>query len=134
MTAPVYSSRATKIAVVLNGEGYFEMACPHLSLQYQGRQGSQQEWGGSGRGPSQRETRGGPRYQKVSARLRRGTVIVVPAGHPFVAVASPNQNLEIVCFEINANRNERFPLAGNNFHTCVLNCPKMMINVCIFLN
>ncbi|KAI8019756.1 Cupincin [Camellia lanceoleosa] len=31
MTAPYYNSRATKIAVVTNGEGYFEMACPHLS-------------------------------------------------------------------------------------------------------
>ncbi|KAL3531319.1 hypothetical protein ACH5RR_010641 [Cinchona calisaya] len=130
MTAPSYNSRATKISLVLNGDGYLEMACPHLSSQSQGRQGSQQEWGGSGRGSesqgrqgsqeewggsgrgSQRETRGGPRYQKVSARLRRGTVVIIPAGHPFVAVASNNQNLEIVCFEINANRNEKFPLAG----------------------
>ncbi|KAL7196658.1 hypothetical protein ACSBR1_036636 [Camellia fascicularis] len=39
MTAPYYNSWATKIAVVTNGEGYFEMACPHLSSS---------EFGGSG--------------------------------------------------------------------------------------
>ncbi|THG06368.1 hypothetical protein TEA_025727 [Camellia sinensis var. sinensis] len=39
MTAPYYHSRATKIAVVTNGEGYFEIACPHLSSS---------EFGGSG--------------------------------------------------------------------------------------
>ncbi|KAI8012296.1 Cupincin [Camellia lanceoleosa] len=39
MTTPYYNSRATKIAVVTNGEGYFEMACPHLSSS---------EFGGSG--------------------------------------------------------------------------------------
>ncbi|KAI8025021.1 Cupincin [Camellia lanceoleosa] len=31
MAAPYYNSRATKISVVTNGKGYFEMACPHLS-------------------------------------------------------------------------------------------------------
>ncbi|KAI7992416.1 Cupincin [Camellia lanceoleosa] len=40
MTAPYYNSRATKIAVVTNGEGYFEMACPHLSSLEFGGNGS----------------------------------------------------------------------------------------------
>ncbi|PHT38265.1 Vicilin-like antimicrobial peptides 2-3 [Capsicum baccatum] len=31
MSGPIYSSRATKIAMVVDGEGYFEMACPHSS-------------------------------------------------------------------------------------------------------
>ncbi|KAK6120069.1 hypothetical protein DH2020_046199 [Rehmannia glutinosa] len=107
MTAPVYNSKATKIAIVVEGEGYFEMACPHLS---QGRQqgGQQRERGGS----QQREIRGGPSYQKVSSRLTRGTVVVVPAGHPFVAVASNNQNLQLLCFEVNYHNNEKYPLAG----------------------
>lgn len=103
MTAPYYNSKSTKIAIVVDGEGYFEMACPHLS-QSQGRQEERYE--------SQRETRGGTSYQTVQSRLRVGTVVVVPAGHPFVAVASNNQNLQLLCFEINAYGNEKFTLAG----------------------
>ncbi|KAA8550838.1 hypothetical protein F0562_002522 [Nyssa sinensis] len=101
MTAPVYSSRATKISIVTDGEGYFEMACPHLSSS---------ESGGS-EGP-QGQRKSSPSYRRVSGHLRRGTVVVVPAGHPIVAVASNNQNLQLVCFEINARNNEKFPLAG----------------------
>ncbi|NP_001291343.1 vicilin-like antimicrobial peptides 2-2 precursor [Sesamum indicum] len=97
MTAPHYNSKATKIALVVDGEGYFEMACPHMSRS---------------RGSYQGETRGRPSYQRVASRLTRGTVVIIPAGHPFVAVASSNQNLQVLCFEVNANNNEKFPLAG----------------------
>ncbi|KAK4355508.1 hypothetical protein RND71_024479 [Anisodus tanguticus] len=55
MLGPIYSSRATKIAVVVDGEGYFEMACPHLASESGRRQGSQE-----------RETRIGTSYQKVA--------------------------------------------------------------------
>lgn len=92
MTIPYYNSKATKISIVVDGEGYFEMACPHLSQQQQER---------------------GPSYQKVSSPLKRGTVVVVPAGHPSVAVASNNQNLQLLCFELNSKNNKRYPLAGN---------------------
>ncbi|THG06306.1 hypothetical protein TEA_010062 [Camellia sinensis var. sinensis] len=107
MTAPYYNSRATKIAVVANGEGYFEMACPHLSSS---------EFGGSssssrGSHPQQRRS-SGPNYQKVSGRLSRGVVFIIPPGHPVITVASKNQNLQIVCFDVNALNNEKFPLAG----------------------
>lgn len=105
MTAPQYNSKATKITVVVNGEGYFEMACPHLS-QSQGQGGRGQ---GQGQGRGQGQTTG---YQKVRSNLKVGTVVVVPAGHPFVAVASNNQNLQLLCFEINAYNNEKFALAG----------------------
>ncbi|KAL2556793.1 cupin family protein [Forsythia ovata] len=105
MIAPYYNSEATKISIVLDGEGYFEMACPHLSSHQEG-QGQQQHHGGS-----QQQQRG-PSYQKVSSRLKRGTVVVIPAGHPFVAVASNNQNLQVLCFEINSRNNQRYPLAG----------------------
>uniref|UniRef100_A0A803MFJ7 Cupin type-1 domain-containing protein n=1 Tax=Chenopodium quinoa TaxID=63459 RepID=A0A803MFJ7_CHEQI len=77
MHTPYYNSRATKIAVVLNGKGYFEMACPH-----------------------------------INSELREGTVFVVPPSHPFVTVASEDENLEVICFEINAENNHKFPLAG----------------------
>ncbi|KAI7991629.1 Vicilin-like antimicrobial peptides 2-2 [Camellia lanceoleosa] len=84
MTAPYYNSRATKIAVVTNGEGYFEMACPHLSSLEFGA-----KW-----------------------PLSRGVVFIVPPGHPVITVASKNQNLQIVYFDVNALNNEKFPLAG----------------------
>jgi mannose-6-phosphate isomerase-like protein (cupin superfamily) len=87
MAGPYYNSRATKISVVVEGEGFFEMACPHLSSS-----------SGS--------------YQKVSARLRRGMVFVAPAGHPVAVIASQNNNLQVLCFEVNAHGNSRFPLAG----------------------
>ncbi|KAL8523009.1 hypothetical protein ACS0TY_013104 [Phlomoides rotata] len=108
MTALHYNSRATKIGVVVNGEGYFEMACPHLSQS----QGSSR-WDES-QGRSQGQTRSGTGYQKIRSNLKAGTVVVVPAGHPFVAVASNNQNLQILCFEINAYNNQKYTLAGKS--------------------
>ncbi|KAF8394381.1 hypothetical protein HHK36_020589 [Tetracentron sinense] len=102
MLGPFYCSKATKVAVVVEGTGYFEMACPHMSSGQQGRQ----EGGGSQR------QEGGAHYQKVSARLSPGVVYVVPAGHPVVAVASGDQNLQILCFDINAKDNEKYHLAG----------------------
>jgi len=48
----------------------------------------------------------------VRAQLRRGMVYVIPAGHPVITVASNNQNLEILCFYVNARNNEKFLLAG----------------------
>ncbi|KAH6754762.1 hypothetical protein C2S53_020587 [Perilla frutescens var. hirtella] len=120
MTAPYYNSRATEINVVVDGEGYFEMACPHLS-QSQSRRGREEQYGEhreSRRGgreehyEQQRESRGQSGYQKIRSRLSVGTVVVVPAGHPFVAVASNNQNLQILSFKVNAYNNEQFTLAG----------------------
>ncbi|KAF5204606.1 Conglutin beta [Thalictrum thalictroides] len=106
MIGPYYNSRSIKITMVVNGNnGRFEMACPHLSQQ-QGQQGSQQE--------ESREQRGKTSYQKVSGLIRRGDVYVTPAGHPLVAVASKDENLELLCFEINARYNHRYQLAGKN--------------------
>ncbi|KAK4731973.1 hypothetical protein R3W88_024961 [Solanum pinnatisectum] len=105
MLGPIYSSRATKIAVVVQGEGYFEMACPHLASESES---------GRHQGSKERETRIGLSYQKVRSKLKRGMVLVIPAGHPFVAVASTNQNLQIVGFNVNARNNEIVPLAGRN--------------------
>lgn len=97
MAGPYYNSRATKIAVVVEGNGYFEMACPHLSSSPPGSTG-----------------RSSGRYQKVRAKLSRGDVIVAPAGHPIAAVASGDENLQILCFKINARNNEKVLLAGRN--------------------
>ena len=86
---PFFNSRSTMVAAVLEGEGYLEMVCPHLSGEKQQQQGAS------------------PIYQKVSSSLRRGTLFVVPAGHPIAIVAGTSRNLEIVCFGINAENNRR---------------------------
>ncbi|OAY67862.1 Vicilin-like antimicrobial peptides 2-2 [Ananas comosus] len=114
MMAPNYNSRAIKIAFVVQGSGYMEMACPHISKQ----KGSRRR--GGGESEEEREKEGeeeqeeGPRYQLVKSEVRRGSVFVIPPGHPVVAVASPNENLQVLCFGIRAENNEKFFLAGRN--------------------
>ncbi|XP_057780858.1 vicilin Cor a 11.0101 [Salvia miltiorrhiza] len=114
MTAPFYNSKATKIAVVVEGEGYFEMACPHLSesesrrTPYDGEDNHHLPRDEA----FSRQSRGQASYQTVRSRLKAGTVVIVPAGHPFVAVASNNQNLQIVSFKVNAYNNQQYTLAG----------------------
>jgi hypothetical protein len=105
MAGPFYYSSATKISVVVDGEGYFEMACPHLSSSGSSRG----QRGGSGSSRSQKSS---PRYKKVSGRLRPGVVFVTPASHPVAVIASQNSNLQVVCFEVNAKGNIRYLLAG----------------------
>ncbi|XAR61182.1 hypothetical protein NMG60_11034815, partial [Bertholletia excelsa] len=101
MIAPYYNSRTAKIAIVLRGEEYFEMAGPHLS--------SESEQGSEG---SRRREQSGQSYQTVRANLRPGTAFVIPTSHPFTTVASQNQDLQIACFDINARNNRKFHLSG----------------------
>ncbi|KAL8252980.1 hypothetical protein R6Q59_036673 [Mikania micrantha] len=96
MAGPFYNAKATQVLMVPNGVGWFEMACPHLSEQV---------------------TRSGqikPSYEKVSSELRRGTVVVIPAGHPVVIEASGEDNLEVIAFGLKSDKNEWFPLAGRD--------------------
>nr|XP_043638379.1 vicilin Cor a 11.0101 [Erigeron canadensis] len=95
MVGPIYNAKATVALVITNGQGQFEMACPHLT--------------------EQTSTSGefNPTYQKVNSELRKGTVVVIPAGHPFVIEAN-NQDLEVVSFGMNSDVNEWFPLVGRN--------------------
>lgn len=119
MMAPSYNTRATKIAVVVEGSGYFEMACPHVSAS--GRRSSRehdrrrQEWGREEEeeeGQEQRSRRG--TYKQVRARIQVGSVIVVPAGHPTVLVADQDENLAVLCFGVHAGLDEKVFLAGRN--------------------
>ncbi|RVW54661.1 Vicilin-like antimicrobial peptides 2-2 [Vitis vinifera] len=108
MEGPFFNTRATKIAVVVKGEGYMEMACPHVSQQQQGQ--------GQSTGEQRREQQqqsASPHYQRLSSPLKRGMLFVVPAGHPLIVVAGNNRNLEIVCFDVNAENNRRESLAGD---------------------
>ncbi|KAK1313660.1 Vicilin-like antimicrobial peptides 2-1 [Acorus calamus] len=132
-----YNSQATKMAMVVGGNGQIEMACPHVSgergrsqqsqrekeqeqqheeqEQQQEEEEEEEEEKQEGR-RAQRGQRGqrSVHYQRVSARLSPGTAFVVPAGHPIAIVSSGNENLRIVSFGANANNNKRFFLAGRN--------------------
>ncbi|GJN23052.1 hypothetical protein PR202_gb10668 [Eleusine coracana subsp. coracana] len=127
MMAPSYSTRATKIAVVVQGSGYFEMACPHVSSS--SRRSSREhgsrrreEWGreeeeeeeeeGHHEQEEEKSRRGG--YTQVRSRIQAGSVIVVPAGHPTVLVAGQEENLAVLCFGVHAGSDEKVFLAGSN--------------------
>ncbi|XP_054796519.1 vicilin Cor a 11.0101-like [Prosopis cineraria] len=94
MSAPLYYTKAIKIGMVTEGIGEVEVVTPHMSEEQQKRKKSS------------------PRYRRVSGRLRPGVVFVVPAGHPFVTMASRESNLQILCFEVNARGNKRLAFAG----------------------
>ena len=100
MQGPFFNSRSTKIALVINGEGYMEMACPHVAQQQQQQQQQGQQ------GTIQH-------YQRISSSLNPGMIFVVPTGHPIIIVSGNNRNLEIACFDVNAENNWREALAGN---------------------
>ncbi|XP_073005615.1 vicilin Cor a 11.0101-like [Typha latifolia] len=116
MTAPFYNSRSTKIALVVEGNGEIEIICPHITRQ------SRHKGHGHRREEEQEEEQGegqtGQQYQNVRAQVSPGVAFVVPAGHPTVEIASSSggrsQNLQVICFEIRAENNERIFVAGKN--------------------
>ncbi|XP_047085572.1 63 kDa globulin-like protein [Lolium rigidum] len=136
MTAPYYNTQSVKIAVVLEGEGEVEIVCPHLAQDSERhQQGQSQSERGKGRGReeeddereqqhkqqgrgsgSESEEQQQEKYETIRARVSRGSAFVVPPGHPVVEISSSrgSSNLQVVCFEINAENNERVWLAGKN--------------------
>ncbi|KAM7259380.1 hypothetical protein ACFE04_015121 [Oxalis oulophora] len=109
MLGPFFNSKATKIAMVVKGEGYLEMACPHVSSSSRQQQQYKREIS-----PRSIKGQSSPSYHKIKSRLKVGTVFIVPAGHPVATVASRTSNLQIICFGVNAEGNIRYPLAGRN--------------------
>ncbi|KAJ3668889.1 hypothetical protein LUZ60_010839 [Juncus effusus] len=112
MMAPNYNSRSTNIAIVIQGSGYIEMTCPHLSKD-EGERGRRWE----GEEEEEEEERGqerSSRYKLVRSRLHHGSVFVIPASHPVITVASRDENLQILCFGIKAENNWKYFLAGKN--------------------
>ena len=91
-----YNTNANKIALVIDGEGELEMACPHMPSS----------------SSNSRQKKSSISYHNINAKLRPGVMFVVPAGHPFVNIASKKKNLIVVCFEVNAQRNKKLALAG----------------------
>ncbi|KRY98209.1 Globulin-1 S allele [Trichinella pseudospiralis] len=103
MIAPNYNTEATRIEIVVGGKGDVQIVCPHLSRQQE-----------EGRGREEEEQQRGRHYERVQSEVSSGTVFIVPAGHPSVAVSSRDENLELLCFGINAQNNQRTWLAGRN--------------------
>ncbi|CAN4091292.1 unnamed protein product [Withania somnifera] len=108
MVLPYYNTRSTRLAMVVEGNGRFEMACPHL-----GRQGRGQWSRGESREQEQeQQEEGNVHYQKVRGTLNVGDVLVVPAGHPITFIATGGSNLRIAGFGVNAQNNKKNFLAG----------------------
>ena len=126
MLGPFYNTESYKIALVTQGRGTLEFVCPHLASQRQAREGEQGESEQTSEGGKQEseETRGeheeeeeqeqsGPRYERVRTEIRQGTVFVIPPDHATVLI-SADQNLEVICFETRAEKNQMIFLAGPN--------------------
>ncbi|XP_074316756.1 vicilin Jug r 6.0101-like isoform X2 [Silene latifolia] len=90
MNSPFISSRATKIIMVVKGRGRVEMAASR---------------------PVEKGSIG-IQYLKISSELKPGVVFVIPPGHPMVLMASQDEVLETICYEVNAKGNQKFSLAG----------------------
>jgi len=95
MSTILYNSHATKIAMVISGKGGLQIACPHITSRSQTK-----------------HEKSSPSYHRISAELKPGMLFVVPPGHPFVTFSSRKENLQILCFEINARDNKKFTFAG----------------------
>ncbi|XBH73249.1 hypothetical protein VPH35_100372 [Triticum aestivum] len=136
MTALRYTTRSTRIYIVVEGrDGYFEMACPHVSSsgrserreheqererehghgrrseergQEHGRRSEEEE---HGHGGEQEKSRG---YRQVRAQIKVGSVIVLPAGHPATFVAGNEGNLALLSFGVGANNDEEVFVTGGN--------------------
>ncbi|XP_060179384.1 vicilin Cor a 11.0101-like [Lycium barbarum] len=112
MILPFYNTRSTRVAMVVEGTGRFEMACPHLGRQRQRQREGQGSRGGRGEREQEEQEEGNVHYQKVRGNLNVGDVLVVPAGHPVTIIATGGSNLRIVGFGINAHNNRKNFLAG----------------------
>ncbi|KAI3947011.1 hypothetical protein MKW98_003574 [Papaver atlanticum] len=103
MMAPFYNSKSSRFVMIVKGQGYFEMVCPHLSkTQQRGQRTQEQE-------ETEQEA---VHYQRISAQLRPKTAFIIPAGHPTTILASKNENLQMVVFGINVRDNQKNFLAG----------------------
>ncbi|RDX87342.1 Sucrose-binding protein, partial [Mucuna pruriens] len=92
-----YNSRVTKIALVIDGRGYLQMACPYVSERSE-----------------EKPEKSSPSYGRISAELKPGMMFVVPPGHPFLVIASRKENLQIISFEVKARDNNEYTCAGKD--------------------
>lgn len=119
MIAPHYNSRLTKVAVVVKGSGWSQMACPLLGQKQRGGSGGEH-------GQEEQERQEGQEsYHTVNSQLKDNTILIIPAGLPSVTVASRHENREIVCFNINSKNNNLYFLAAirsHHLYSCSVLC------------
>ncbi|RLM54218.1 globulin-1 S allele-like [Panicum miliaceum] len=113
----LWASPAThfnKLVIIVEGSGYFEMACLHLcggrsSLQRRGRgHNSSREYGREDEEEGREEQEGGLKSRSYNLRSR------IPLGHPTTLVAGKDKNLAVLCFGVNARHGEKVFLMSNN--------------------
>ncbi|KAI4345670.1 hypothetical protein L6164_012770 [Bauhinia variegata] len=106
---PHFNTEKTVVVYVVQGNGTFEMAFPHLS-RHRSR-------GGSGcqcqEGQEQEEEWRVAQILSLSAEVNEGDVYVIPPGHPTALRASNNRKLHVVSFGINDENNQMNFLAGD---------------------
>nr|CAA96514.1 vicilin precursor [Vicia narbonensis] len=100
---PHYNSRAIVIVTVNDGKGDFEI----VGQRNENRQGQRKE---DDEEEEQGDENTNTQVQNYKAKLSRGDVFVIPAGHPVSIKAS--SNLDLLGFGINAKNNQRNFLAG----------------------
>lgn len=119
MLGPFFNTESHKIALVTQGRGTIEFVCPHLASQRQPREGEEQESEqtrgehGQEQEEEQEQEQSEPRYERVRTEVSQGTLFVIPPDHATVLISS-DENLEVICFETRAERNQRIYLTGPN--------------------
>ncbi|ERN01579.1 63 kDa globulin-like protein [Amborella trichopoda] len=95
------------------------MVCPHIrggGEQERSRRGQRARRQPREQEQEEREKGQGQKikYHKIRSHLMRGDLFIAPPSHPIAILASQEENLQIICFEINARRNGKYYLAGKN--------------------
>lgn len=115
MLAPFFNTESHKIAVVMKGRGTIEFVRQRREgEQTREREQQESEKGREQEQEEQEQEQSEPQYERIRTQVNEGDVYAVPPGVPIVQIASSSQNLEVLCFETRAERNQRIFLAGPN--------------------
>lgn len=119
---PHFNTRAIIIAYVVDGQGGLEIASPHLASQSSEQESQQQQ-----------EEQSEGQIQRVSAKLSKGDVFIIPVAHPVALTAFKNNRLRVIGFALNPLNNQRNFLAGIlielNRNTTVKYCFCLIIKI-----
>lgn len=100
---PHLHTRTTAVLMVIGGAGEFEIASPGVVA----REEEEEDSMGNEKSSVQ--------YQKISAKMSVGDVIIIPSGHPISLIASGNETLQLAGFGISAKFNYMQFLVGKIF-------------------
>lgn len=102
---PHLHTRTTAVLMVIGGAGEFEIASPGVVA----REEEEEEEDSTGNEKSSVQ------YEKISAKMSVGDVIIIPSGHPISLIASGNETLQLAGFGISAKFNYMQFLVGKIF-------------------